>query len=92
MLIATTLRSTFIKLPPKTVKYKSYKNFNETVFLQKFEQKLIQGDFYSSDDLYLNLWSNGLVVKALDSQSRGPVFKTAGWLQGRLSLSSSRGR
>ena len=37
-------------------------------------------------------WSNGLVVKALDSQSRGPVFKTAGWLQGRLSLSSSRGR
>ena len=34
----------------------------------------------------------GLVVKALDSQSRGPVFKTAGWLQGRLSLSSSRGR
>ena len=33
-----------------------------------------------------------LVVKALDSQSRGPVFKTAGWLQGRLSLSSSRGR
>ena len=55
MLIATTLRSTFIKLPPKTVKYKSYKNFNETVFLHKFEQKLIQGDFYSSDDLYLNL-------------------------------------
>ena len=36
--------------------------------------------------------SNGLVVKALDSQSRGPVFKTAGCLQGRLSLSSSRGR
>ena len=24
------------------------------------------------------LWSNGLVVKALDSQSRGPVFKTTG--------------
>ena len=35
---------------------------------------------------------NGLVVKALDSQSRGPVLKTAGWLQGRLNLSSSRGR
>ena len=31
------------------------------------------------------------VVKSLDSQSRGPVFKTAGWLQGRLSLSSFRG-
>ena len=30
----------------------------------------------------------GLVVKVLDSKSRGPVFKTTGWLQGRLSLSS----
>ena len=30
-------------------------------------------------------WSSGLVFKALDSQSRGPVFKTIGWLQGRLS-------
>ena len=37
-----------------------------------------------------NLWSNGLVVK--DSQSMGPVFKTTGWLQGRLGLSSFRGR
>ena len=37
-------------------------------------------------------WSNGLVVKVLDSQSRGPVFKTTGWLHGRLSLSSYRGR
>ena len=27
-----------------------------------------------------SLWSNGLVVKALDSQLRGPVFKTTGWL------------
>ena len=39
-----------------------------------------------------NLWSNGLVVKALDSKFRGPVFKTTGWLQGQLSLSSFRGR
>ena len=50
-----------------------------------FISKLLQGDknmvaFY------------GLVVKALVSQTRGPVFKTTGWLQGRLSLSSSRGR
>ena len=35
-----------------------------------------------------NIWSHGLVVKSLDSQSRGPVFKITGWLQGRLSLSS----
>ena len=33
-----------------------------------------------------------LVVKALDSQSSGPVFKTIGWLQGWLSLSSLWGR
>ena len=44
------------------------------------------------DKLQKRICRNGLVVKALDSQSRGPVFKTAGWLQGRLSLSSSRGR
>ena len=37
-------------------------------------------------------WSNGLVVKTLDSQSRGPVLKSTGWLQGRLSFSSFRGR
>ena len=30
----------------------------------------------------LIIWSNCLVVKALDSQSRGPVFKTTEWLQG----------
>ena len=40
----------------------------------------------------LMIWSNGLVVKMLDSQSGGPVFKTTGWLQGRLSLLSFRRR
>ena len=34
------------------------------------------------------LWSNGLVFKALDHQSGGPGFKSTGWPQGRLSLSS----
>ena len=34
--------------------------------------------------------SNGLVVKALDYKSRGPVLKTTAWLQGRLSLSFFR--
>ena len=36
-------------------------------------------------------WSNGLMVKVMDSQSRGPVFKTTGCLQGRISLSFFRG-
>ena len=35
MLIVSTLRSTFIKFPLKTVKYRSYKHFNETVFLHE---------------------------------------------------------
>ena len=42
------------------------------------------------DSIYI--WINGLVVKALDSQSRGPMFKTTGWLQGWLSLSSVWGQ
>ena len=55
MLILTTLKSTFIKLPPKTIKYRSYKNFNETVFLYELDQELIQGDLYRSDDPYFKL-------------------------------------
>ena len=33
-------------------------------------------------------WRNCLVVKVLNSKPRGPVFKTTGWLQGWLCLSS----
>ena len=40
----------------------------------------------------LNSRSNELMVKILDSQSRGPQFKTTGWLLGQLSLSSFLGR
>ena len=36
------------------------------------------------------LKKHGLAVKALDSHSRGPVFKTTEWLQDQLSLSSFR--
>ena len=36
------------------------------------------------------IWSDGLVVKALDVQSGGPEFKTSGWLQGQLRISSFR--
>ena len=55
MLITTTLRSTFRKLPPKTVKYRSYKNFNKTVLLHELDRKLIQGDLYRPDDPYFKL-------------------------------------
>ena len=64
--------------------YKSEKKEGSVSKNQKKNEKICKR--------YRRYWSNGLVVKVLDSQSRGPVFKTTGWLQGRLSLSSSRGR
>ena len=36
--------------------------------------------------------SNGLVVKVLDPQYKGPEFITAAWLQGQLDLSHFQGR
>ena len=53
------------------------------------------GRLYSSARIRIVGRKNLIIFKgckSLDSQSRGPVFKTAGWLQGRLSLSSFRGR
>ena len=56
MLKATTLRSTLVKASPKTVKYRSYKNFNKTVFfLHELNQTLFRRDLYRSDDPYLKL-------------------------------------
>ena len=49
MLLGITIRSNFIKPPPKAVKYRTYKNFNETVFLNELDQKPIQGDLHRSD-------------------------------------------
>ena len=66
----------------------AFSNFGEVVSVfkgrHKFNRKLRNGKRHVRID--------GRVVKSLDSQSRGPVFKTAGWLQGRLSLSSFQGR
>ena len=56
------------------------------------EQNLVLSLRFSLFTATCASWSNGVVVKALDSQFRGPVFKTSGWLQGWLSLSSFRGR
>ena len=55
MLVATTMRSTFIKLPPKTIRYRSYKNFCEYDFCRELDQTLIQGDLYRSKDPYSEL-------------------------------------
>ena len=54
-----------------------------------FIEMLLWNEKYNLQESYLiSYLFNGLVVKALDSQSMCPVVKTTGWLQGRLSLSS----
>ena len=60
--------------------------------LSQIAIKPITQDVHVVNGYVVKLQSNGLVVKALDSQSRGPVFRTSGWVQGQLSLSSFQGR
>ena len=37
--------------------------------------------FFLPSKTLVTISRNGLVIKSLDSQSRGPVFKTTGWLK-----------
>ena len=62
-LVATISRSTCIKLPPKVVKYRSYKNFDENKFCHDLNLILIKGDIYKAKDPYnklTNVLSNTL--------------------------------
>ena len=43
-LILSLFRSYFTRIPPKTIKYRNYKNFNETVFLHDLDQELLKGN------------------------------------------------
>ena len=54
-LVATILRSTFIKLLPKVEKYRSYKGFDVNKFCLELEQILIKGDLYKANDPYNKL-------------------------------------
>ena len=54
-LVSTVFGSTFIKLPPKTVRYMSYKTNDKQNFLHELDQKLIQGDIYKTDDSFSKL-------------------------------------
>ena len=51
-LVATTCTLIFIKLPPKVVKYTSYKNVDENRFCRDLDQILIKGDIYKAKDPY----------------------------------------
>ena len=53
--INTIFRSTFIKLPPKIITYRSYKTFNKQNFVHELDQRLITGDIYKTKESYSNL-------------------------------------
>ena len=61
-------------------------------YLEKVEEVLFDSE-HVKNDLYFTSWITyfspcGLVVVLIDSQARGSMLKTTGWLQGRLNLSS----
>ena len=49
-LILSVFSSYFTRIPPKTIKYRSYKNFNKTVFLHDLDQELLKGEMYKSNN------------------------------------------
>ena len=49
-LIATISRSTFIKILPKVIKCRSYKNFDDNKFYHDLDQILIKEDLYKAKD------------------------------------------
>ena len=51
-MIVTSLKSHYKKLPPKTVVYRKYKNFNPDCFLRDLDQEMIKGHFYQSQNQY----------------------------------------
>ena len=44
-----------MKLSPKTIKYRSYKTFNNRNFIHELNQKLIKSDISKTDDSYSKL-------------------------------------
>ena len=49
-LILSVFHSHFIRIPPKIIEYRNYKNFNETVFLHDPDQELVKGEMYKSNN------------------------------------------
>ena len=54
-LVATFFKSTFSKLPPKDLKYRNFKNFQEGRFLHELDQLLIQENLFRSPKPYSKL-------------------------------------
>ena len=57
-LVTTTFRSAFTKLPPKSVRYRSYKTFNKENFVHELDQKLVKGDISDSYFKLIEIFSH----------------------------------
>ena len=51
-MVFTIFHSTFIRLPPKIIKYRNYKGFNENIFCHELDQTLLNGEIYKLEDPY----------------------------------------
>ena len=49
-LILSVFYSYFIRTPPRTIEYRNYKNFNETVFLHELDQELPKSEMCKSNN------------------------------------------
>ena len=55
MLVATALRSIFVKISPKKVRYMNYKTFMKETFCYELNQILVQDEIYRSHDPHSRL-------------------------------------
>ena len=68
-LILSVFRSYFIRILPKTIEYRNYKNFNETAFLRDLDQELLKGQMYkSNNEMYSTLTKE--LSKAIMNKSK----------------------
>ena len=51
-MVVTFLKAHFKKLPPKKIRYRNYKNFDQNAFLYDLDQNMIKGKFYSELNSY----------------------------------------
>ena len=55
MMVSTTFKKTYQKIPPKVISYRCYKDFDDANFCHELDQRLIQGEIYKAPDKYQKL-------------------------------------
>ena len=76
-LILSVFRSYFIRIPPKIIEYRNYKNFNETVFVHDPDQELVKGEMYKSNNEMYSTFTK-LFRLVLDKRAPLKVKKVRG--------------